>query len=132
MKPFIQREIRHSNQSNERLSGNPSYKDALNYMSTGRNVESSNVTRNVQVDQNAGMYNLQRKSENENNRNFLENALERMQKEIAAQIQRQIEIQFQQLQVPKRYEAEYPALPSQVNPTVKYQRGDMFRHQPQW
>ena len=129
MKPFIQRENRHSN---ERFSVNQSYKDALNFMSTSRNVESSNVSRNVQVDQNAGMYNVERKNENENNRHFLENALERMQKEIGAQIQRQIEIQFQQLQVPKRYEAEYPALPSQVNPTVKYQRADMFRPQPQW
>ena len=55
-----------------------------------------------------------------------------MQKEIGAQIQRQIEIQFQQLQVPKRYEAEYPALPSQVNPTVKYPRAEMFRPQLQW
>ena len=64
--------------------------------------------------------------------NFLEKAMERMQKMLSHQIQQQIQMQFKQLQEEKQYNIDYPrSMPQTGNQTWNYMGTEGQGHQNQ-
>lgn len=136
---FNQRENMQSNdgfsrnqnmQSNDGFSRNQNRQEAPKFPSSDTYAERASGPRVSQSMQNSGSYNPDyRAEEQKNNQHFLLNAMERMQKQLSAEIQSQIEMQFQQLQATKKHETDYPLM---QNPAMKYQKPEMFRQQGLW
>ena len=113
---------RENSGQNSSYRGKPRYQGKPNY-----SQNESNGYRSPRFDQreNVTSYRTEYRNNNNGNRNyyiFLENAMEKLQREFARQIQVQIEMQFQQLQE-RQYKEDYPYVQRPRNPDMM----DMFR-----